>query len=65
MTSLNPDLSDYGTVLEARINQSHSNTPNFGFVIFEDTKTVQHVLKVLVSVQQPPVPDHRPDLLCC
>jgi len=40
-------FSDYGTVLEARINQSHSNTPNFGFVIFEDTKTVQHVLKVL------------------
>lgn len=42
-------FSDFGSVLEVRINQSNSNNPNFGFVIFEDPKSVQSVLEVMVS----------------
>jgi len=40
---------DFGRVIEVRINHSHSNNPNFGFVIFEDPKSVDHVLSVMVS----------------
>ena len=46
----NQDIfADFGGVLEVRINHSHTNNPNFGFVIFADPKSVTDVLHVMVS----------------
>lgn len=35
--------SEYGTVLELRIN-SGGKLPNFGFVVFDDSEPVQKIL---------------------
>lgn len=36
-------ISEYGTVLELRIN-SGGKLPNFGFVVFDDSEPVQKIL---------------------
>ena len=41
-------LSDYGNVVELRIN-SGGKLPNFGFVVFDDSEPVQKVLSNRVS----------------
>ncbi|XP_076818520.1 ras GTPase-activating protein-binding protein 1-like [Clavelina lepadiformis] len=46
-TELREHFTDFGNVLEVKINHSHTNNPSFGFVIFEDPKSVDHVLEVM------------------
>lgn len=42
-------FSEYGTVLELRIN-SGGKLPNFGFVVFDDSEPVQKILSNRVRV---------------
>lgn len=44
-------ISEYGTVLELRIN-SGGKLPNFGFVVFDDSEPVQKILsnRVCLSI---------------
>merc|ERR1739838_214273 len=44
---LKEHFSRFGTVLDVKINYSHSHNPNFGFVIFDSPKSVEEVLKVV------------------
>uniref|UniRef100_H2Z8K6 Ras GTPase-activating protein-binding protein 2 n=1 Tax=Ciona savignyi TaxID=51511 RepID=H2Z8K6_CIOSA len=40
-------FTDFGNVIEVRINHSHSNNPSFGFVIFENPSSVEKVLEIM------------------
>lgn len=43
--------TEYGTVLELRIN-SGGKLPNFGFVVFDDSEPVQKILSNRVNTPQ-------------
>lgn len=42
-------FAEFGKVIEVRINHSHTSNPSFGFVIFEDPKSVEEVLHEMVT----------------
>lgn len=58
LTCLLISLTEFGTVLELRIN-SGGKLPNFGFVVFDDAEPVQKILssRVCVAVRHCAVQD--------
>lgn len=42
---LREHFADFGAIMEVRINHSHVNNPSFGFIIFEEAKAVEEVLR--------------------
>lgn len=44
---LREHFSKFGEIVEVRINHSNTSNPSFGFIIFEDHKAVEEVLRVM------------------
>lgn len=42
---LRDHFTEFGDIIDVRINHSHTSNPSFGFVIFEDPKSVEEVLR--------------------
>lgn len=58
-TELRSHFSQFGKVIEVRINHSHTSNPSFGFVIFEDPKSVEEVLHEMPITFKTDRGDHR------
>nr|XP_039268040.1 ras GTPase-activating protein-binding protein 1-like [Styela clava] len=46
-SDLREHFSEYGEIVEIRINHSNTSNPSFGFIIFEDHKAVEEVLRLM------------------
>lgn len=56
---LREHFAKFGKVIEVRINYSHTSNPSFGFVIFEDPKSVEEVLHQMPITFKSDRGDHR------